>query len=158
MWLLTRTIMPHLLKSVRQYRILQSRFLQCMGRPKPPCDLLILRETTPAYKGLQFVGSLQPTSCHPLEKFTHSLCQYKNSVIFAVFLQLTRRVRPAHAGRTSSRRPRQLKADGVRLSHHRTCGPRVRRFAKHQYNRSLHQSYLAPFKIRLANSKFEPPY
>jgi hypothetical protein len=25
---------------VRQYRILQARFLQCLGYPKPPCDLL----------------------------------------------------------------------------------------------------------------------
>jgi hypothetical protein len=29
--------------SVRQYRILQSRFLQCIPRGKPPCDLLMLR-------------------------------------------------------------------------------------------------------------------
>jgi hypothetical protein len=37
--------------SVRQYRILQSGFLQCIGRPKPPCHLLILPGVTPAYKG-----------------------------------------------------------------------------------------------------------
>jgi len=34
---------------VRQYRLLQSRFLQCMSHLKPPCDLLILPDTTPAY-------------------------------------------------------------------------------------------------------------
>jgi len=38
--------------SVRQYRILQSGFLQCIGRPKPPCHLLILPSVTPAHKGL----------------------------------------------------------------------------------------------------------
>ena len=38
--------------SVRQYRILPFGFLQCMGRPKPPCHLLILPGVTPVYKGL----------------------------------------------------------------------------------------------------------
>ena len=35
-----------------QYRLLQSRLLQCMGHPKPPCDLLMLPGVTPAHKGL----------------------------------------------------------------------------------------------------------
>ena len=38
--------------SVRQYRILQSRFLQCILPSKPPCDLLMLRNLTLAHKGL----------------------------------------------------------------------------------------------------------
>jgi len=45
---------------VRQYRILQSRFLQCMGHPKPPCDLLILQGATPVYKGLAPSGKYIP--------------------------------------------------------------------------------------------------
>jgi len=38
--------------SVRQYRILQYRFLQCIGRPKPPCDLLMLSALIVTHKGL----------------------------------------------------------------------------------------------------------
>ena len=41
---------------VRQYRILQSRFLQCILHSKPPCDLLILPDPTPACKGLPAFG------------------------------------------------------------------------------------------------------
>jgi len=37
---------------VRQYRLLQSRLLQCMGHPKPPCDLLMLPGVTLVHKGL----------------------------------------------------------------------------------------------------------
>ena len=37
---------------VRQYRILQSRFLQCRGRPLPPCDLLTLPGVTRVCRGL----------------------------------------------------------------------------------------------------------
>ena len=37
---------------IRQYRPLQSRLLQCMGRPKPPCGLLTVRAVTPACKRL----------------------------------------------------------------------------------------------------------
>jgi len=42
--------------SVRQYQILQSRFLQCIPHDIPPCDLLILQDVTPAYKGLSPSG------------------------------------------------------------------------------------------------------
>ena len=55
--LLTRTIMPPYSVSVRQYRILQSRFLQCKPHGKPPCDLLMLRARSPRIRDL-----------HPLEK------------------------------------------------------------------------------------------
>ena len=37
---------------VRQYRILQSGFLQCKGRPKPPYHLLTLPDVTRVRKGL----------------------------------------------------------------------------------------------------------
>jgi len=47
---------PHFTASytvpVRQYRILQSRFLQCLPHGKPPCDLLMLTGVTPMHKGL----------------------------------------------------------------------------------------------------------
>ena len=36
---------------VRQFRLLPFGLLQCMGRPKPPCHLLILQGVTLAYKG-----------------------------------------------------------------------------------------------------------
>jgi len=42
--------------SVRQYRILQSHFLQCIPYGKPPCGLLILSGPTPTYKGLPAFG------------------------------------------------------------------------------------------------------
>lgn len=41
---------------VRQYRRLQSGFLQCMGRPKPPCHLLMLPSVTSVHKGLTPFG------------------------------------------------------------------------------------------------------
>jgi hypothetical protein len=37
---------------VRQFRLLPYRLLQCMGRPKPPCGLLMLPGVTPVHKGL----------------------------------------------------------------------------------------------------------
>ena len=43
---------------VRQCRILQSRFLQCILHSKPPCDLLMLREVTPAHKGFTPSGKM----------------------------------------------------------------------------------------------------
>jgi hypothetical protein len=51
--------------SVRQYRILQARFLQCILHSKPPCDLLMLRDATPAHKGLPPSGKKinYPTCC-----------------------------------------------------------------------------------------------
>jgi hypothetical protein len=41
---------------VRQYRILQSRFLQCILHSKPPCGLLILSRSIGTYKGLPAFG------------------------------------------------------------------------------------------------------
>jgi hypothetical protein len=76
--------------SVRQYRILPFGFLQCMGRPKPPCHLLILLGVTPAYKGFTPSGKIH-TCCLLLLKF---IC------IFRLFQELTTSVRAAHAGRT----------------------------------------------------------
>lgn len=46
------TLIASYVVSVRRYRILQSRFLQCLPRGKPPCDLLVLRDVIPAHKGL----------------------------------------------------------------------------------------------------------
>ena len=43
---------------VRWNRALQSRFLHPMLHSKRACDLLILRGTTPAYKGLGFLRTL----------------------------------------------------------------------------------------------------
>lgn len=43
---------------VRWNRALQSCFLQCTPHSEPPCSLLILRGTTPAYKGLGFLRTL----------------------------------------------------------------------------------------------------
>ena len=37
---------------VRQYRVLQARFLHCMPHGKPACDLLMVQGVTPAHKGL----------------------------------------------------------------------------------------------------------
>ena len=41
---------------VRWNQGLQSRFLHCMPRGKPACDLLVLRGVTPAHKGLSPSG------------------------------------------------------------------------------------------------------
>ena len=82
---------------VRQYRILQSRFLQRMGHPKPPCDLLILQGLTLAYKGLPAFGR-QVTLwkiCTPV------VCSVKFICIFKLFPELTTSVcAHAHAGHT----------------------------------------------------------
>ena len=63
MCLLTPYIYASYAVSVRQYRILQSRFLQCIPRGKPPCDLLMLRAQlvplsngNPAHKGFSPSG------------------------------------------------------------------------------------------------------
>ena len=53
---LIRSIQPQYPVPVRWNRDLQSRFLQCMSHNKPPCDLLMLRDTTPAHKGLSPSG------------------------------------------------------------------------------------------------------
>ena len=43
--------------SVRQYRILPCRFLQCIPHGKPPCDVLTVRDVTPACKGFAPSGN-----------------------------------------------------------------------------------------------------
>ncbi|TRW95582.1 hypothetical protein FNW10_09795 [Flavobacterium gawalongense] len=43
--------------SVRQYRTLSVRFLQCIPHGKPPCDVLMIRGFNPLIRDL-----------HPLEK------------------------------------------------------------------------------------------
>ena len=73
--------------SVRQYRILQSRFLQCILHSKPPCDLLIFRSTTSAYKGLTPSGKI-----HLLFGCLKNIC------IFGLFQQLTTSVRCSMQG------------------------------------------------------------
>ena len=65
--------------SVRQYRILSSRFLYCIPHGKPACDVLMIRGFNPLIRDL-----------HPLEKYTRSkslLCL--KICIFAVFQELT---------------------------------------------------------------------
>ncbi len=51
--------------SVRQYRILQSRFLHCLSHPKPACDLLMFRVVNPHVRDL-----------HPLEN-EHACISHK---------------------------------------------------------------------------------
>ena len=41
---------------VRQFRLLPYRLLQCMGRPKPPCGLLMFPGFTSAHEGLSPSG------------------------------------------------------------------------------------------------------
>ena len=62
-WLLTQNKYASYAVPVRQYRILQSRFLQCIPHGKPPCDLLMLRAQlvplsngNPAHKGFSPSG------------------------------------------------------------------------------------------------------
>jgi hypothetical protein len=49
---LIRPVQPLYPVPIRWNRGLQSRFLQCKPHGKPLCDLLVLRDTTPAHKGL----------------------------------------------------------------------------------------------------------
>ncbi|TDE00467.1 hypothetical protein E0F98_00005 [Flavobacterium hiemivividum] len=44
--------------SVRRYRLLPFRFLQCISHDKPPCDVLMIRVFNPLIRDL-----------HPLEKY-----------------------------------------------------------------------------------------
>ena len=53
---LIRSGMPRYAVSVRQYRPLQSRLLQCMNHFKPPYDLLMLPCFTTAHKRLSLSG------------------------------------------------------------------------------------------------------
>src|SRR4051812_25703436 len=43
--------------SVRQYRYLQSRLLQCMDHSKPPCGLLMLRTLHPRMRDFHSLAS-----------------------------------------------------------------------------------------------------
>jgi hypothetical protein len=71
------------LVSVRQYRILPFRFLQCIPHGKPPCDLLILQDVTPAYKGFTPSG---------IEKNIPVLCFGQINLHFWNFSRALRRV------------------------------------------------------------------
>jgi hypothetical protein len=62
--------------SVRQYRILQSRFLQCPGHPGLPCGLLILPGVTQCIRDL-----------HPLEEYTRLLMPFDSLFVFLNFFQ-----------------------------------------------------------------------
>ena len=57
---------------VRQFRLLPFGLLQCLGRPKPPCHLLILLSVTSVYKGLLPCGINASlfNRVNPLEKYT----------------------------------------------------------------------------------------
>ncbi len=68
--------------SVRQYRILPCRFLQCIPHGKPPCVVLILPISFRAYKGLAPSGKKTPAQSFVLTK---------NSCIFDFFLLLCSR-------------------------------------------------------------------
>ena len=52
MWLLTQDNYASYTVSVRQYRILQSRFLHCCRHQQPACDLLMLSRYIGTHKGL----------------------------------------------------------------------------------------------------------
>jgi len=66
---LTHSTMPQYAVFVHQHQLLQSRCLQCLGRPKPPCDLLIFRSATSAYKGLTPSGKIHPPVLLSKNKF-----------------------------------------------------------------------------------------
>jgi len=88
---------PHSIASyavpVRQYRILQSRCLQCLSHDKPPCDLLTVAGHDSLRKGLTPSGKTH-TNCFAIEK---KICK------FDFFKQLTTSVRcMTHAGHTQS--------------------------------------------------------
>ena len=89
-WLLTQNKYASYAVPVRQYRILQSRFLHCCRHQQPACDLLILRATNPRIRDF-----------HPLEKI-HLLKALFNQkyLYFCNFSLALQQVRTAHAGRT----------------------------------------------------------
>ncbi|PKP21196.1 MAG: hypothetical protein CVU05_07300 [Bacteroidetes bacterium HGW-Bacteroidetes-21] len=76
--------------SVRQYRTLQSRCLQCLSHDKPPCDLLMLSALIVTHKGLPTFGR-QGT----LWKRKNTCCfAYENFIcIFEFFHERTTSVR-----------------------------------------------------------------
>jgi hypothetical protein len=68
---------------VRQYRILQSRFLQCMPHDKPPCGLLTFPGVTPACKGLSPIGRQRLADGAASGKKSHSLLpELKEKFVF----------------------------------------------------------------------------
>ncbi len=70
--------------SVRQYRTLQSRFLQSMVHTKRPCDLLNFRDVTPAVKGLSPSGNNEHTfACYSknLFAFFNYYCSLRKRVL-----------------------------------------------------------------------------
>ena len=77
--------------TIRQYRILPCRFLQCIPHGKPPCVVLILPISFRAYKGLAPSGKKTPAQSFVLTK---------NSCIFGFFSVSLQQVRSAHAGHT----------------------------------------------------------
>ena len=77
--------------TIRQYRILPCRFLQCIPHGKPPCVVLILPISFRAYKGLAPSGKKTPAQSFVLTK---------NSCIFGFFSVALQQVRSAHAGHT----------------------------------------------------------
>ena len=79
--------------TIRQYRILPCRFLQCIPHGKPPCVVLILPISFRAYKGLAPSGKKTPAQSFVLTK---------NSCIFGFFSVALQQVRSAHAGHTHS--------------------------------------------------------
>ena len=68
--------------TIRQYRILPCRFLQCIPHGKPPCVVLILPISFRAYKGLAPSGKKTPAQSFVLTK---------NSCIFGFVLLLCSR-------------------------------------------------------------------
>ena len=82
--------------SVRQYRILPCRFLQCIPHGKPPCVVLILPISFRAYKGLAPSGKKTPAQSFVLTK---------NSCIFRFFSVALQQVCSAHAGHTHALNP-----------------------------------------------------
>ena len=76
--------------SVRQYRTLQSRFLQCSGRPEPPCDLLMLSALIVTHKGLSPSG----------KERTLVVLLMKLLFVFLNFSMSIQQVCAAHAGHT----------------------------------------------------------
>lgn len=119
-WLLTQNKYASYAVPVRQYRILQSRFLHCCRHQQPACDLLILRATNPRIRDF-----------HPLEKI-HLLKALFNQkyLYFCNFSLALQQVRTAHAGRTSSGLPCRRLTDRESPSHHCTYGSRIQRFVK----------------------------
>ena len=89
--------------TIRQYRILPCRFLQCIPHGKPPCVVLILPISFRAYKGLAPSGKKTPAQSFVLTK---------NSCIFGFFSVTLQQVRSAHAGRTSNSPPCQQALTG----------------------------------------------